>query len=189
MRPRIHKESFNSVQVDTGMTDNRWHAHAGPQPQVASTRLRPPPVPPAPPQAPGAPDAPRPEDGIFVAPGALEANRVILVNGKSDALTLAACGYPAVGIASDELPHWLCQACEGREVLLAMPDDAQAASVREMLKTRLVEGDRRVQRLRPTSAACWRDWLTEDSVGLRCFLHGTLPREHRKREGALSKGD
>lgn len=103
--------------------------------------------------------------GAFVTPGALQADRVALVEGPADALTLAALGLPAVALMGTSLPDWLPQALAWRQVLIASDADEAGDAAAEAWGTTLRAFGARVERFRP-GAKDWNDILRHDPAGL-----------------------
>jgi Toprim-like len=112
--------------------------------------------------------------GVFATPGAREADRVAIVEAPIDALSLAACGLPAVALAGTTAPDWLPVACAFKRVLLAT--DADAAGEEAALKLAPAFGAHgaRVARLRPARAKDWNEALQTDPEGLRRSLRSQL---------------
>jgi DNA primase len=113
--------------------------------------------------------------GVFATPGARQATELAIVEAPLDALSLAACGVPALALAGTTWPDWLTQACDFRRVLLATDADAAGEAVVAKLAGALRACGARVLRLRPQgrktgtrrsrrtrtacatrSARCWR---------------------------------
>jgi hypothetical protein len=103
--------------------------------------------------------------GVFVPPGSLDGDPLILVEGLFDSLSLLACGVPAVAVIGKYV-EWLPGFAAGRTVLLAFdgnkPGDAAAREYARSLEPGCS------QRLRPPGAT--KDW----SNALRKGGGGTL---------------
>lgn len=61
--------------------------------------------------------------GVFVAlPGAIDADGVSLCEGPLTALSMAACGYPAVSLGGQNAPPWLLRRLALRRVIVALDE-------------------------------------------------------------------
>lgn len=128
--------------------------------------------PPTPPAALPLPD-PQPISGpprVVVTPGALDGETIILTRDWGDALTLAACGLPAVGLGSALVPEWLETACTGRDLILALDRDLAIDAWRSEMEYRLGRQARSRKVIRPSEGLTWVEWLKADEEGLRAFL-------------------
>jgi hypothetical protein len=110
--------------------------------------------------------------GVFATPGALAEGDVPLVitEGPCDALSLAACGVPAVALVATVAPTWLRMAAAFRPVWVALDADAEGDKHAEQLRDELAPFARSVERLRPPVGKDWNDALVADYAGLRRFL-------------------
>ncbi len=110
--------------------------------------------------------------GVFAPPGSFAGDPLVLVEGLFDALSLLACGLPAVAVIGKWI-DWLPGFAAGRTVLLAFdgnrPGDATAREYGE----RLEPG--RWHRVRPPGAA--KDWNNALRKGGRGSLAGWLGRQ------------
>ena len=90
-------------------------------------------------------------DGVFVTPGALEAETVVVVEGPLDALSLAAAGVPALALWGTSATDWLASAVAFRRVALALDaDEAGEGAVAKLAAAlRRVRGDDRALAARP----------------------------------------
>lgn len=98
--------------------------------------------------------------GLFVTPGALRAEPLIVTEAPIDALALAACGVPAVALVGVSGPHWLADVGALRAVRLATDADQAGDEAAAALTTLLQPFGARCERLRPT-AKDWADDLSE----------------------------
>jgi hypothetical protein len=95
--------------------------------------------------------------GVFAPPGAWEADPRILVEAPIDALSLAACGFPALATQGCRLPDFLPAACTCKAVLIATDGDAAGDEAARRWTAALRALNARVTRLRPP-AAWGKDW-------------------------------
>ena len=66
--------------------------------------------------------------GVFVAsPGAMGADGVVVVEGPITALSVAACGLPAIALCGHVLRAWLACCLAGRTVFVSLDWDEQGA--------------------------------------------------------------
>ncbi|UFS70818.1 toprim domain-containing protein [Geomonas sp. RF6] len=85
--------------------------------------------------------------------GGWRRDRIILVEGLFDALSLAVCGYPSVATVGRWAP-WLPEACAGREVWIAFDAGRAGDASASFFQTRLHKSQSR--RLRPPTRC--QDW-------------------------------
>lgn len=109
--------------------------------------------------------------GVFAPPGALEADPLIWVEGLFDALSLAACGVPAVAVIGKWV-GWLPGFAAGRTVLLAFDGNKPGEAAAREYAAHLEPG--RWHRLRPPGAT--KDWSNALRKGSRALLTGWLTR-------------
>ncbi len=126
------------------------------------------------------------KEGAFFAPVELASQRrfgpldhavsaIVLVEAPIDALSLAACGFPALALCGTSGPPWLHLACGLRRVVLAF--DADEAGDRASGETALMlkPYGARCSRLRPPDFKDWNDWLVGGGVeNMRDFLDSHL---------------
>jgi len=93
--------------------------------------------------------------GIFIARGALEAERPIITEAPIDALTLAACGFPAIATGGTSYPDWLARAFALRTVILAHDADAAGDRAAQEIGDALRVTGASPKRLRPTGEKDW----------------------------------
>ncbi len=96
--------------------------------------------------------------GVFATYGALRGEVVTVCEGAFDALTLAACGFPAIALGGCNLPEWLPAALAFKRVLIA--SDADEAGERAALEWTAKLQNRagaRCERLRPITGKDWNE--------------------------------
>lgn len=114
--------------------------------------------------------------GAFVTPGAWEADVRALVEAPIDALTLAACGLPAIATMGSNLPEWLIDALAFKGVVIASDADAPGDTAAELWRVELRRrGAIGLQRLRPEGAKDWNELLSRDPAALRRQVLPYLP--------------
>lgn len=122
--------------------------------------------------------------GVFATPGALEAEVVpVLVEGPIDALSVTACGYPAVATIGTALPDWLAGHLAYRPVVLGHDADQGGDQAAERAATRLRQRGCAVRRV-PPPRKDWNDALREggpeairavlEAAGLRARVRDTF---------------
>lgn len=94
--------------------------------------------------------------GVFQTPGALDGKVVVITEAPLDALSLAACGLPAVALVGVSWPGWLPLACAFKRVLLATDADEAGDTAAEKLAAALRSTGARLERLRPGGGG--KDW-------------------------------
>lgn len=112
--------------------------------------------------------------GVFATRGARQADPVAIVEAPIDALSLAACGLPAVALAGTTAPDWLPVACAFRRVLLATDADPAGDEAARKLAATLQARGARVARLRPARGKDWNEALQIDPEGPRRSLRSHL---------------
>jgi hypothetical protein len=110
--------------------------------------------------------------GVFATPGALEEapRPLVITEGPCDALSLAACGVPAIALVATVAPGWLATVAAFRPVWVALDADAEGDKHAAQLMDELAPAARPVARLRPPAGKDWNDALVADYAGLRRFL-------------------
>jgi hypothetical protein len=109
--------------------------------------------------------------GVFATANALAAALPLaVVEGPMDALSLAACGVPAVAIVCTRAPHWLRTAAAFRRVLVGLDADTEGDKAAAVLRDELAPFAASVERLRPPVGKDWNDALLADYVGLCAWL-------------------
>lgn len=109
--------------------------------------------------------------GVYQTPGAMQANRIAIVEAPIDALSLQACGIQALALNGTSWPDWLAWRVAFREVLVATDADDAGDRAAVALSHELGRLGAEVQRLRP-SEGCkdWNEWLQRDPDSLRRYL-------------------
>jgi hypothetical protein len=122
--------------------------------------------------------------GVFATDGALEADPIVVCEAAIDALSLAACGVPAIALNGTAWPDWLPRAAALRDALLATDADERGERAVADLVGALTLGSR-CARLRPPVGKDWNETLValgrealaeslrRDRVGER--QHGPAP--------------
>lgn len=108
--------------------------------------------------------------GVFATPGAWEAETVALVEAPIDALSLAACGLPAIATMGCNLPAWIWQAMHRKRALIGTDADEAGDTAAAEWKGPLEAYGAHTKRLRPEGAKDWNEALCRDPDGLRAFL-------------------
>lgn len=98
--------------------------------------------------------------GVFAGEGAWDADTVILTEAPLDALSLTACGRPALALCGKDLRPWLLPRLAFRRVRVALDaDDAgDQAAAQWMAELRRFGAD--AERLRPEGGKDWNELLT-----------------------------
>lgn len=105
--------------------------------------------------------------GVFSVGDFQSANRVAVVEGPFDVLSLRALGYPVVvGLIGTSWPKWLPPALVGKDVLLATDADAAGDACADSLGQLLHSLGGNSQRLRPHAGKDWNDVLITRSSTL-----------------------
>ena len=116
--------------------------------------------------APKTRSAGRKSSGVFVAtPGALEAPAVMLCEGPITALSVAACGFPALALCGRSMPAWLAPRLALRAVYVSLDwheDGAEAKAV--PIYRALAALGATPYRLAPPAGTDWNEYLA--AVGL-----------------------
>lgn len=94
----------------------------------------------------------------FATPGALEASRPIVTEAPIDALTLAACGYPAVATCGTSFPDDLAALFVLRSVVLAHDADPPGDKAAETAAAKLQTFGASCIRLKPEGAKDWNEY-------------------------------
>jgi replicative DNA helicase len=99
-----------------------------------------------------------------------------------DALTLAACGFPAVAFVGTSGPDWMHRLCALACVVLALDADEAGDRSAKVIAGALVPFGARCERLRPSGAKDWNEALTIRGLDLlRARLTLRELRRHAKR--------
>jgi Toprim-like len=102
---------------------------------------------------------------------------IVLTEAPIDALSLAACGVPAVALGGTEGPQWLPGACVFKHVVLATDNDENSAGDNATAKLApvLQSYGAKTARLKPRGAKDWNDMLQRyDIATLSSWLHARL---------------
>jgi hypothetical protein len=118
--------------------------------------------------------------GVFATSGAFEAGLMILTEAPLDALSLAACGYPAIATIGTNMPEWLPWACTFKRVMVATDADQSGDAAAAKWEPALRSAGATVARLRPVGGKDWNELLARDAAALRDLLHAAV-REARGR--------
>ncbi len=106
--------------------------------------------------------------GLFITPGALEAETVAVCEGVFDALSLYLCGIPAIAMVGITGAAWLYRALTFRNVFVALDADESGDKGADVLIGTLKTYGARAVRLRPDGCKDWSEFLqTHGSDALR----------------------
>ncbi len=100
---------------------------------------------------------------VFSLPDALHSDCFAIVEGPIDALSLAACGCPAVALVGTSWPNWLLERGYNRRVLLATDNDAVGDHAAATLGGLLGQFGANVVRLQPPQKD-WNEHLVETGL-------------------------
>jgi len=117
--------------------------------------------------------------GVFVAlPGALEADGVILCESPIGALSVAACGFPAVALCERTMPPWLARQLARRAVFVSLDRlETEARENAAEIRRALVAVDARPYSLAPPDrAGDWNDYLQAVGPAAMCDTLSTAMR-------------
>ena len=139
--------------------------------------------------------------GMVWTPGAQESRPIILVEGPMDALSIAACGYPAIARVATDFPDWFPKWTAGRLLYIAWDFDTVGEAKTKKLADACTRYGAKCIRLRPPQGkdfnealmaigqAALRDWLdsmlrgyTGSTSTLYCW-HCGAPAERFNPEG------
>jgi hypothetical protein len=114
-------------------------------------------------------------NGQTYAPFDEAAPAIIITEAPIDALSLAACGFPALALCGTTGPAWLHRACAFRRALLAFDADDAGDGAAAMLTGELQAFGATCQRLRPEAGKDWNDFLLQSGHdALRDWLAARL---------------
>lgn len=114
--------------------------------------------------------------GVFSTPGALTAACRVIVEAPIDALSLAACGVPAIAIGGKTAPDWLPAACAFRRVVIATDKDQGGDEAAATLAPMFYALGAKCERLRPPEGKDWNDSLRSlGAAALTRALMGVFP--------------
>jgi hypothetical protein len=97
--------------------------------------------------------------GLFITPGALEAETVAVCEGVFDALSLYLCGIPAIAMVGITGAAWLYRALTFRNVFVALDADESGDKGADVLIGTLKTYGARAVRLRPDGCKDWSEFL------------------------------
>lgn len=99
------------------------------------------------------------KEGVFQTPGALDADILVITEAPIDALSLAACGLPAVALCGTTLRPWLARAAAFRTVWLAFDADEAGDKAVVTWTAELSKYGADIKRLRPAGGKDWNELL------------------------------
>lgn len=97
--------------------------------------------------------------GLFATAGALVGERIVVTEAPVDALSLAACGLPALALVGTSGPAWLPAFVAFKRVLIALDADQEGDAKSKKLAAELGAFGARVARLRPNGMKDWNEAL------------------------------
>ena len=97
--------------------------------------------------------------GVYQTPGALNRHVLVVTEAPIDALSLWACGVPAVALIGTNAPEWLARAGAFRPVFLALDADEAGDRAADKLRPTFEVLGATVTRLRPPIGKDWNDVL------------------------------
>ncbi len=97
--------------------------------------------------------------GLFITPGALEAETVAVCEGVFDALSLYLCGIPAIAMVGITGAAWLYRALTFRNVFAALDADESGDKGADVLIGTLKTYGAHAVRLRPDGCKDWSEFL------------------------------
>lgn len=98
--------------------------------------------------------------GLFVTPGALDSDVLLITEAPIDALSLASVGYPATALCGTTGPDWLRRAAAFKTILIGTDNDAAGDRAAAQLADDCNLGSR-CYRLRPTTGKDWNEALQQ----------------------------
>lgn len=108
---------------------------------------------------------------LFATPGALACDPIVITEAPLDALSLAACGAPAVALCGTSWPEWLPGHCAFRRVALATDADPAGDTAAAHLAVPLWSFGARAERWRPDGGKDWNELLqSRGAAPLRAVL-------------------
>jgi hypothetical protein len=99
------------------------------------------------------------QQGVFATAGALDAEVVVIVEAPIDALSLAACGYPAIALGGLTVPEWLPKALAWRLVYIGFDNDKWGSAEVTNVGREFRAFGARIYRLRPPEGKDWNEAL------------------------------
>lgn len=113
--------------------------------------------------------------GVFATPGAFDTPTIVVTEAPLDALSLAACGVPALAFIGTTGPAWLPGLCVFRHVALAFDADEAGDKAADALRPVLESFGAKVERWRPEGGKDWNDLLRDSSLSRQLFDLGVDP--------------
>jgi hypothetical protein len=103
--------------------------------------------------------------GVYATPGGWSADPLIITEAPIDALSLHACGFPAIALVGcAPRGDWLPAACALQRVLIATDADTEGDKTAHELAIRVALYGAEVARLRPEGAKDWNELLMRMGV-------------------------
>ena len=97
--------------------------------------------------------------GIFYTVNGTQQEYVIVTEAPLDALSLAACGFPALALLGTHYPDWLPAAIGARPAYLATDNDGAGDGAAGKLCNALAANGGKVYRLKPEGVKDWNEYL------------------------------
>lgn len=120
-------------------------------------------------------DAGNKDHGVFITPGALDGEWLVVTEAPIDALTLALAGLPTVALGGLNCPEWLSKIAANKTLLIATDADESGEEKTAKLKTEIGAYCGKCYRLRP-SRKDWNEVLTKDGLEVLIdLLNEALP--------------
>lgn len=114
------------------------------------------------------------KEGVFITPGALDGELLVIAEAPIDALSLFVCGLPAVGTTGiNALPDWLVKHGVRKRVLVATDADPEGDRAAGEWAERFGWA-RQVERLQPAGAKDWNEMLQGDPDALRALCNAAV---------------
>lgn len=116
--------------------------------------------------------------GVYQTPAALNRHVLVVTEAPIDALSLWACGVPAVALTGTNAPEWLARAGAFRPVFLALDADKAGDEAADKLRPTFEALGATVTRLRPPIGKDWNDGLMEYTQdGMTAWLQDAIGSE------------
>ena len=93
--------------------------------------------------------------GVFATVGALDADPLVITEAPIDALSLAACGTPALALGGASWPVWMPRRCAFRQVVIATDADPAGDAAAAKVFIAIQSFGARVTRWRPAAGKDW----------------------------------
>lgn len=101
--------------------------------------------------------------GVFVTPGALDSDTLIITEAPIDALSLATVGFPAVATIGTSWPNWLVSVAAKKLTFIAFDNDEAGEKATIKLAAQLSSLGAKAERLLP-SRKDWNEVLLTDGL-------------------------